>query len=247
MTGYNKLMNDAIGQPLYAQLAEILKNQILSRRWEPGFKLPSERELCEQYNVSRITVRKALNDLAVQNLIHSVPGKGNFVSLPQMREPLRPLSSFTEDMSRRGYIPYSRIMKAEIFRADQAAAEKLKVPQGTEVILLERLRMVAPDQIAIAIQKTLLPHFRCPNLLDFDLEKRSLFEVLRQEYHLVLSRAETIISARMANPLEVEQLAITKPAAVLVSDQVTYLDSGEIIEFVNTVFRSDLYQLSVMM
>lgn len=240
-------LNDTLGQPLYAQLTAILKNQILSGRWEPGHKLPSERELCEQYNVSRITVRKALNDLAVQNLIHSVPGKGTFVSLPQLREPLRPLSSFTEDMKRRGYLPYSRVIKAEILHADQAVAQKLKVPQGTEVIHLERLRMVAPDQMVIAIQKNLIPHFRCPNLLNFDLARRSLFEVLRQEYHLILERAETLISARLANSSEIEQLGISRPAAVLVSDQITYLDTGEIIEVVNSVFRSDLYQLFVSM
>lgn len=240
-------LNDIIGQPLYAQLTSILKNRILSRQWEPGFKLPSERELCEQFNVSRITVRKALNDLAVQNLVHSVPGKGTFVLLPQMRDPLRPLSGFTEDMSRRGYIPYSRVLRADILPANQAVAEKLRISLGAEVIHLERLRMVAPDQLVIAIQKNLIPHFRCPNLLDFNLERRSLFDVLRHEYHLVLERAETVISARLANLMETEQLGISKPAAVLMSDQVTYLDTGEIIEVANTVFRSDLYQLTVTM
>jgi GntR family transcriptional regulator len=240
------LLDDSSSNPLYSQLEQILRSKIETHQWPTGFQLPSERELCEAYQVSRITVRRAINDLALQNLVQSIPGKGTFVILPQMREPLRPLSSFSEDMRRRGLLAFSHILQAEILPADEETARTLNIPAGGEVIHLKRLRLVAPDQLPVAIQTVLMPHYRCPNILCFDLKKRSLYEVFRDEYHLVLERGETVISARLADHTESEQLKVKPPAAVLVSDQVTYLHTGEVIEVVNSVFRSDLYQLTIV-
>lgn len=239
-------LDELSGVPLYSQLEQILRNKIESHEWPMGFQLPSERELCESYQVSRITVRRAINDLTLHNLIQPIPGKGTFVTFTRMREPLRPLSSFSEDMRRRGFLPYSRILQAEILPADEGIAHTLNIPVGGEVIHLKRLRMVAPDNVTVAIQTALIPHSRCPNVLRFDLQKRSLYEVFRDEYQLVLERGETVISARLASTAESEQMKIKLPVAVLVSDQITLINTGEVIEMVNSVFRSDLYQLMIV-
>jgi GntR family transcriptional regulator len=239
------LLNDQSSLPLHSRLEQRLREKIESHEWPTGFQLPSERELCESYGVSRITVRRALKDLAVHNLVRSTPGKGTFVILPAIREPLQPLSSFSEDMRRRGFSPSSRILQAEIIPASENIARSLNLPVGSEVVHLQRLRMVAPEDIPVAIQTALIPHSRCPNLLRFDLENRSLYEVFRDEYHLVLERGETVISSRLASSTESEQLRIKQPAAVLISDQITRINTGEVIESVNSVFRSDLYQLTL--
>lgn len=241
------LLNEGSGQPLYAQLTTLLKHQIETQQFKPGARLPSEKELCDLFNVSRITVRKAMNDLAVMGLVYTVPGKGAFVSLPKLREPLKPLSGFTEDMIKRGYQPYSRLLNSEIIHADDALASKMNVQPGTEIVHFIRLRMVNPEEIPIAIQTNYLLHMYCSNILNINLERISLYDTLRNVYHLKLDRAETTIAARLATSEELRQLNLIKPAAVLTSDQVTYLPTGEIIEVVNSVFRSDLYQLSVVM
>ena len=239
------LLDDLSGLPLHSRLEQRLREKIESHEWPTGFQLPSERELCELYSVSRITVRRVLKDLAVQNLVRSIPGKGTFVIFPEMREPLQPLSSFSEDMRRRGFYPYSHTLQAEIIPASESIAKSLNLPVGAEVIHLQRLRMVAPDDIPVAIQTAFIPHSRCPNLLRFNLQERSLYEIFRDEYHLVLERGETVISSRLASITESELLKIERPAAVLVSDQITCISTGEVIEIVNSVFRSDLYQLTI--
>jgi GntR family transcriptional regulator len=239
------LLDNLSGLPLHSRLEQRLREKIETHEWPTGFQLPSERELCELYSVSRITVRRVLKDLAVQNLVRSIPGKGTFVILPEMREPLQPLSSFSEDMRRRGFSPYSHTLQAEIIPSTESIAKSLNLPVGAEVIHLQRLRMVAPDDIPVAIQTALIPHSRCPNLLRFNLQERSLYEIFHDEYHLVLERGETVISSRLASISESELLKIGRPAAVLVSDQITRIGTGEVIEIVNSVFRSDLYQLTI--
>lgn len=237
---------DTGGLPLHTQLEQILRNQIETHQWQAGFQLPSERELCETYHVSRITVRRAINDLAQQNLVQSIPGKGTFVTIPQVREALHPLSSFSEDMRQRGLSPITRILQAEILPASEVLANSFGIEIGSEVVHLKRLRMIAPDQIPVAIQTAYLPHSRCLNILRFDLQRLSLYEVFREEYHLVLEGGETVLSARLATQAESKLLGVKPPFAVLISDQTTYLNSGKVIEVVNSVFRSDLYQLTII-
>jgi GntR family transcriptional regulator len=238
-------LDETKSKPLYSQVEQTLRNKIETHQWQAGFQLPSERELCASYHVSRITVRRAINELSRQNLVQSIPGKGTFVVVSRMREPLRPLSSFSEDMRKRGLMPHSRILQAEILPADESTAHALGIPVGSEVVHLKRLRMVSPEELAVAIQTAVIPHSRCPNVLRFNLQKRSLYEVFRDEYHLELGSGETIVSARLATQEESKPLGIKLPAAVLVSDQVTYLANGDVIEMVNSVFRSDIYQLTV--
>ena len=106
--------------------------------------------------------------------------------------------------------------------------------------------MVEPDDLPVAIQVTRIPRKKCPNLLEFNLQNRSIFEIFRNEYGFRLSRGETTISAGMASPTEGKLLQITLPAAILVTDQLTFLENNEVIELAHSVFRSDQYHLTVI-
>ncbi len=231
--------------PLHVQLRDLLRAQILSGRLAPHTQLPSERELCLQYGVSRITVRQALGELSHEGLIYTTVGKGTYVGVPKVQEELRPLSSFTEDVRRRGMTASSRVLEAMIVPADDHLAELLRMPRGAEVVRLRRLRLA--NGMPLAIQLTWLPHHLCPGLLAYDLASRSLFDILRREYHLRLVRAETGIEAALASPDESELLQLPTPAAVLISEQTTYLDTDAVIEFARSVFRGDSYRLHARM
>jgi GntR family transcriptional regulator len=231
--------------PLHLRISSYLKQQIESHLLKPGSMLPSEKELCDQFNVSRITVRKSLSELRAQGLIHSVPGKGTFVSIQQIKAPLYPLSSFTSDMERRSLKVKSRILEARIIQADAQTSEKFLVSSGTEIVKLNRVRMLLPDLIPVAYQKILLLHSRCQGILGFDLEMGSLYSILQNHYHLTFERAETIITARMSTPDETNLLELRKSTALLQNFHTTYLASGEIIEIADSVFRPDLYRLEI--
>jgi GntR family transcriptional regulator len=223
------------------QLTGLLCRQIDSGQLPPHAQLPSERDLCQQYGVSRTTVRKALAQLLYKGRIYTSVGKGTYVAAQTLHEELQPLSSFTDDVRRRGMRAGTRILEAEIVPASDALAARLQVPQGAEVVRLYRLRLA--DDMPIALQRTHLPHHLCPDILQHDLSSRSLFELLRTEYHLHMAGADTDIEAVLARPEEARLLQLSDPAAVLISEQTTYLDTDAVIELTRSVFRGDRYKL----
>ncbi len=228
--------------PLHIQLAGLLREQIDRKVLAPHDRLPSERDLCEQFGISRITVRKALSTLVQEGRIYSIVGKGSYVAEPQFHEELQPLSSFTEDLARRGVVSSSQVLGASIVPADDELSAALCIPRGAEVVRLHRLRLA--DGLPIAIQIAHLPHHLCRDLLRFDFASRSLFDVLRSEYHLALVRTTTSIEAALASPEEARLLQLHRPAAVLISLQTTYLENGDIIELTRSVFHAERYKLT---
>jgi len=235
------MFDKVIGIPMHHQLKEIIKEQVLSGALPPHTQLPSERELCEQYGISRTTVRRAMAELLNDGLIYTTVGKGTFVSTPPIKEEIQPLSGFTEDMARRGIKASSRILGISIENANDDQAKWLLIPRGAEVVAISRLRLA--DGFPIAIQYNWLPHHLCQGLLTYDLAERSLYSILRNDLQLKLSRADTSIRAALATPQECRLLSITSPAALLVSEQTTYLANGTVIEYVRTYFRGDQYTL----
>ena len=229
------------GIPLHVQLADLLRRRIRNHKLPVNTQLPSERDLCEQYCISRITVRKALSELLYEGLIYTTVGKGTYVADARLDQELRPLNSFTQDIERRGMTVSSRLLEALIIKADDHLAARLQVLQGTKLVKLHRLRLA--DDFPIAIQLTYLPHHLCPDILQYDLSIHSLFNVLRIKYGLQLARADTTIEATLACPEEVRLLQLSVPAAVLISNQTTYLGTGAVIELTRSVFRGDRYKL----
>ena len=237
---------DSLALPLHQRISNHLKQQIEAHLLKPGEKLPSEKELCAQFSVSRITVRKSLSELTATGLIHSVPGKGTFVSKPPLKPPLSPLSSFSMEMERRGFQLTSRVLVFRLIKANLAIAEKFRVSPGTEIIQLERIRMILPEKTPAAIQKVMLLHSRIPGILSLDLASHSLYDILQSHYDLALDRSETVVTARMSTPRENRLLGMQQSSAVLHYSHTTFLTSGEIIEVSDSVFRPDLYRFEVV-
>jgi GntR family transcriptional regulator len=227
--------------PLHVQLKELVRARVLDGSLMANSQLPSERELCEQYDISRTTVRKAMAELLSEGLIYTTVGKGTYVAPSPIKEEILPLSSFTEDMARRGWKASGAVLKAEVQNANDEQAERLHLPRGAEVVVLHRLRLA--DGLPIAIQHSWFPHHLCPDLLKTDLTDHSLFLILRDQYHLRLDHADTEIHAALADSQDCRLLKLVPPAAVLVSEQTTYLDTGALIEYTHSHFRADQYSL----
>jgi GntR family transcriptional regulator len=235
------MLNKISGIPLHVQLANVLREQVLNHQLQPEERLPSERELCEMYGISRITVRQALNTLTQEGLVYSTAGKGTFIAGSALDEELQPLSSFTQDMERRGMRSTSHVLDTSIFPADDFWADRFKMPRGAEVVYLHRLRL--GDGLPVSVQHTYLPHHLCPNLLAVDFSAHSLYDVLGREYHYHLTHSDTLIEAALADFEEADLLKLQMPAAVLISEQSTYLDTGVIIEITRSIFNAERYKL----
>lgn len=228
---------------LYRQIMDRVRHDINAGTLLPHGQLPSERDFVRELGVSRITVRQALRELVQQGYLYTVPGKGFFVSDRHGIHDLMALQSFTALMSARGVTPSSRVLEARLVPAPAALARQLQVAPGTELVSLVRLRL--GDDLPMSVQQSWLPHLRCPGLLERDLTTMSLYTELRECYDVMLSRAQTTISARLATAQECTWLEMRHPSAVLIIDQVTYDADGRPVELLFSQHHPDRYPLSL--
>jgi GntR family transcriptional regulator len=228
--------------PLYIQIKELLHSQIQSGQFAVGDRLPSERELSEIYNVSRMTARQALQLLQQDGLTQRQVGKGTYVARPQIDQELRELTSFTQDMTGRGLSPQNRVLKSELQPADPEVAGHLQAHSGEPTVVLQRIRLA--DGKAIALETAHLIHRTCPGILaNHDFTRASLYQVLQEHYGFHLVWATQVIAARMPERFEREALDLPKRVPVLSLLRVTFDAADRPIEFVRSCYHSERYQL----
>lgn len=225
--------------PRYHQLKEILRERIRQGEWKPGDLIPSERELSETYGISRMTARQAVTDLVNDGVFYREQGKGTFVSQNRITQQLLRLTGFTEDIRARGQRPSTRVLSAAMIPADETAAERLQVPEGTMVCCLRRLRLA--DDEPLAIEVSLLNFKGCEGLVDEDLEHQSLYQLLESKYGLSLAEAEQEIEAGLATGETAETLKIAVGSPVLFTRRTTYAERNRPIEYARSVYCGAKY------
>lgn len=227
--------------PFYHQLYEILRQNIVRGEWQPDDMLPSEIELMERYNVSRITVRQALDELVNEGLIYRQRGRGTFVAHPTVDQALTRIISFTEDMRQRGFTPGTEVLFSGLEPALPEVAEKLQLDPGTELVRLDRLRLA--DNEPMSIEESHLVHRYCPGILQHDYAANPLREVLEQHYGIRLVRAKQIIRAIAASRKIADKLSIPANTPLLYIERISYSPQNIPIEFLRLYHRGDRYVL----
>lgn len=227
--------------PIYHQLYEILRANIVNGNWQPGDMLPSESELIEQYSVSRVTVRQAFDALVNEGLVNRQRGRGTFVAQPTVEQGINRIISFTEDMRQRNYKPGTQILAAELIPAPADIAARLEIEPETELARLERLRLA--DEQPMSIEQSHLVHRYCPGILQADYAREPLRELLETKYGIRLVRATQVIRAITASPKLAARLGVAPGAALLFIERVTYSDQNIPVEFLRLYHRGDRYAL----
>lgn len=227
--------------PLYHQLYEGLRSQILSGELEPGDMLPTENELLDRHGISRNTVRQALDLLVNDGLIVRERGRGTFVAQPKIDQGLTRIISFTEDMRRRGLKPDTRVLLRTLMPAPEHIAEALGLPVGEELAHLERLRLA--DGEPMSIEKSYLVHRYCPGVLERDYSSVPLREALAREYNIFLVHGKQRISAIAAPADTAAHLDIAPGAPLLYIERTTYTARETAVEYLQIYNRGDRYTL----
>jgi len=226
--------------PLYLQVKQTLEAEIQQGKYAQHGRLPSERELCERFGVSRMTARQALKELERQGLVLSRVGKGTFINEPKIDQQLHNLTGFSQDISSRGARPSSVVLVAQVIAATPQIATVLKLLEGAEVVELSRLRL--SNELPLCIETAYIPHYLCPNILSNDFSRQSLYAVFQRDYGHRLIRAEQTMEAGLANGRELELLHMTAPAAVLRIERLTYNQNDALLEYVVSAYRGDRYK-----
>ncbi len=230
--------------PLYYQLAEALKTKIEEGKLSPHERLPSERELSERYDVSRMTARKALSDIESEGYIYRRQGRGSFVAEPKLRQSLFELTSYTEDMQRRGLSPGAKVLTVETIEEDAILAEKLGASEDESFVKVQRVRLA--DDEPMALETSHLRRKYCEGIEELDFKNRSLYITLKQEFGIRLTTAEQWVEATLADEFQSKQLQVKEGSPMLSTARTTYMARGnEIIEFAKAVYRGDKYRLFV--
>jgi GntR family transcriptional regulator len=212
----------------------------LIERLSVGQAIPSERQLSADLGVSRLTVRAALDDLVREGYLVRRRGSGTFVSEPKIAQELT-MTSFTEDMRRRGLQPESRTLALNIIPAGARLGRLLHVSPSEPVLVAERLRLA--DGETMAIETLHVRESLVPALTAADLERGSFYELLAERYGIVIGGGIQTIEPTVTNEEESRALGVPLHSPAFLFERFTQSEAGDPVEYVHSIYRGDRYRL----
>ncbi|MPZ20271.1 MAG: UTRA domain-containing protein [Luteitalea sp.] len=228
--------------PLYHQLKTLVLKEIDAGRWKPDDQLPTEQELMARFQVSKITVRQALQELAHDGYIRREQGRGTFVQRPPLEQGPRELTSFTDEMRRRGLPSTSEVLDQGAIEVPADVAATLGMSSSEPVFRLRRLRLA--DGEPMGVQTAYIPMASVPGIEEINFAPSvSLYALLSSRYSLYPARARETHVAVLISTWEAELLGVAPGSPGLVAERVTYLASGRPLEYVQSVMRGDRYKV----
>jgi len=210
-------------------------------RLDVGQAIPSERQLSADLGVSRLTVRAALDELAREGYLLRRRGSGTFVSEPKKIAQELTMTSFTEDMRRRGMRPESRTLDLQIVPAGARLGRFLHVSPSERIIVAKRLRLA--DREPMAIETLHVREALVPGLTAKDLERQSFYELLKERYGTVIAGGTQMIEPTVTNEEESEALGVPLHSPAFLFERFTHSENGAAVEFVHSIYRGDRYRL----
>lgn len=228
--------------PLYYQLFNVIKEKIDTGELRENDRLPSERELCDIYEISRFTVRQAIKELENRGYIYIVQGKGTFVSEEKLKQDLLKFYSFTEDMKKIGKKPSSKVLNFDIIRSPESIAKKMNLSLDEKVYVFTRLRLA--DDEPMMFETTYLPYSRFADLTKEKLQSSAMYDIFTKEYDISFSKAEEILQPVLIREAEAYILNCSVRTASMMIERITY-EGDTIIEYTKSISRGDKFKYRV--
>lgn len=233
-------------QPKYVQIYHWFQEQLQAEKLTTGDQIPTETALARQFNVTRMTVRKALHRLVVEGIITRIRGKGSFVAAETNKNfifSLNTITGFFNDIRRSGSQPAFKVNKVEIIQADAKIADPLQLSGDLRVIYI--LRTFFADEEPALIQGTYLPYEPFKRVMEMDLSK-GMYPIYRENFNLRLHHADQTFTAVMSNRFETRTFGFDSPQPCIFLEWVLYDDINRPIEVCYCTYRSDKYKFNVV-
>lgn len=233
------------GIPRHTQITQWLRNQIESGEFKPDEKLPSENELAKKFDVSRVTVRHALQSLENEEIIYRSQGLGSFVKDDRTPHNLVRLTDFNEDMENAGLNASSEVRDFITVDAPVWLAEILVVDEGTKVIRIDRLRLA--DGEPVAFDSTWLPILYGQLLNKEKLGKSTIYRQLEENYDIAILRGCYRISADVADEQLAFNLKVPEKSPLLLIDRTSFTIGNKVVYYQKRFYRSDrvMYEMTL--
>jgi GntR family transcriptional regulator len=236
-----KKEDQLVRQPMYQQLSEILRNLIRSKEYEQGDQFLTERQIVEQYRVSRPTANKVLSSMVVEGALEFRKGVGTFVLGPRLDYDIRFLVSFTQKAKQAGRKPTTRVLEFERRKAaeiEARIAKRLNVSAGEDVYILGRLRLA--DNVPVILERRWVPAALCPGLTRKEI-RGSIYELWTTKYGLKITEADqTIRAVRLLG--RDAKLLDTKPGSAGFQVSAVGYAGSRPLWWEETVYRGDSYE-----
>ncbi len=228
--------------PRYYQLAKILRERIASGELKPYQPIPSERQLEEIYSISRTTIRQAIDLLVRQGYLYREHGRGTFVSPEKLQKGISELTSFSEDMKRRGLEPGQKILELGYGEAPPEVLSHLGLPAGHPPLLrIRRIRL--GGGIPMGLQTS---YYNLPDGVEIEREDLeaygSIYAMLQEKFHIIPTEADETLEVTLATPEEAGYLQVSPGSPLLLSERTMYSQNRLPVEFVSILYRGDRYR-----
>jgi GntR family transcriptional regulator len=231
--------------PKYFQLANILREKIENGEFPAQDAIPSERQLEEQYNLSRPTIRQAIDLLERQGYLYRVHGRGTFVSPPKLQKGMLELTSFSEDMRNRGLTPGGRILEFGYLKPSAKIAKQLGLnDKDAQVLRIKRLRTGNGEPIGLQDSYLALDNGQVITREEIE-QKGSIYAILQQKFGIYPTEADETLEVTLATPEEAELMQIPVNSPLLLNERTLWSQDRKAIEFVSILYRGDRYKYFV--
>ncbi|MFC6175313.1 GntR family transcriptional regulator [Companilactobacillus huachuanensis] len=225
--------------PVYIQIHNEIRKEIESGKWAVGERIPSERQLSQDFDVSRMTLRQAIQTLVDEGILQRQVGSGTYVASSKVQEKMSGTTSFTEITESQGKKPSSKTVSYHVADPSISEIEKLKLKNGDQVLRMERIRYA--DKQPICFEVATIPIVIVNSLNKKDITS-SLYKALEDKAGLKLGDATQTVSAILASEKIANFLNVKRGSAVLRVRQVTTLDDERPFEYVRSQYAGDRFE-----
>jgi GntR family transcriptional regulator len=231
--------------PLYMKVVKELRGEITNGKYEIGEVLSTESQLIKRFNMSRTTIRSAIDVLEKEGFVTKKQGKGTIIRDQKISQNYNYLSSFTETLTEKGFTVLTNNISIGIIQPPESAKLSLRISDEEEVYLIQRTKLI--ENKPICFMRNYLVAKYVPLLERYveDLKKIGLYQLLESEYNLEIDRAVDTITTYMSGPLEFDILRLDENVSLFRNLRTTFLKSGEAFEYVISIIRGDLYEYKV--
>jgi GntR family transcriptional regulator len=223
-------------EPLYHQLKVKIKTEIEKGLWQLGSCIPSEKELCDTYKISRPTVRQALQELVREGLLNRKKGKGTFVVQPEVEQLMEDVYGFTEIIMKQGLVPSSIILKQELIDQTPEIAGSLNLAKSEKVVFIERIRMA--DSKPVILDRAYFGSNLFPALESMDVSG-SIYKIVRENFNYILGNARETIELATVDKSIANCLGLSIGTPIFFKKRITYTNNAIPLEYCEQYIRGD--------
>lgn len=227
-------------EPIYINLRNKILEKINTGEYKSGEKIPSERDLGQKYNVSRMTARQAINELVKDGVVTREIGRGTYVLAPQFMQ--KNVKSFTETLKEQGYESKTKVLEFSTVHSLKDISAIMGYNYKDRFYKIKRLRL--GNDLPMALETVYIPTDKCEGLNNYEISS-SLYKILKEIYGYEIERLSYDIDACIANKHMMQLFEVQKPIALLKVKGISYTISGDKLSYEESYYRSEIYKYNV--